>query len=267
MWTNKQLKKNALTVLSKTYWMSFLVCLVAIFLGAERFYAPSFNWTMPSSSGPSSGYENTGDSGPLSSEAIMVIVIMIVFVIIGILIGIAFVTFVSSPVICGKNRFFMCARQGKVDFSNLFFSFKKGNYLKTVKTMFMVNLRVFLWSLLLIIPGIIKSFEYALVPYLISENPDMSTERAFEISKKTMDGEKMRFFLLGLSFIGWTLLAVLTCGIGLLFLNPYLSATFAEFYACMREKAINYGYAEPDELTDYAQEHPQEYAQDDFFNK
>ena len=51
--------------------------------------------------------------------------------------------------------------------------------------------------------------------------------------------------------------------IGLLFLNPYLSATFAEFYACMREKAINYGYAETDELIDYAQEH----AQDDFFNK
>lgn len=265
MWTNKQLKKNALNVLSKTYWMSFLVCLVAIFLGGERSYVPNFNWMTPSSS---NSYENTGDNGSLngalSSEAIMVIVIVVIFVIIGLLLGIAFVTFVSSPVICGKNRFFMCARQGKVDFSNLFFSFKKGNYLKTVKTMFMVNLRVFLWSLLLIIPGIIKSYEYVLVPYLISENPDMSTQRAFEISKKTMDGEKMRFFLLGLSFIGWTLLAV---GIGLLFLNPYLNATFAEFYACMREKAINYGYAEPDELTDYAQEHPQEYAQDDFFNK
>jgi len=247
--------------------MSFLVCLVAIFLGAEGYNAPSFNWTMPSSSGPSNGYENTGDSGPLSSEAIMVIVIVLVFVLIGILIGIAFVTFVSYPVMCGKNRFFMCARQGKVDFSNLFFSFKKGNYLKTVKTMFMINLKVFLWSLLFVIPGIIKSFEYALVPYLISENPDMSTQRAFEISKNTMNGEKMKLFLLGLSFIGWNLLALITCGIFSLFLNPYINATFAEFYACMREKAINYGYADSYELSDYAQEHIQEYAQDDFFNK
>lgn len=81
---------------------------------------------------------------------------------------------------------------------------------KTVWTLFLMKLYTFLWSLLLIIPGIVKSYEYRMVPYLLADCPDLSTEDAFRISREMMDGEKMNAFILDLSFIGWKILSSIT---------------------------------------------------------
>ena len=88
----------------------------------------------------------------------------------------------------------------------------------------------FLWSLLFIIPGIIASYSYAMTSYILAEHPEMSASEAIEISKKIMDGNKWRFFCLQLSFIGWDLLSIFSCGIGNLFLNPYKQVAYAGFY-------------------------------------
>ena len=95
---------------------------------------------------------------------------------------------------------------------------------------FMIGLRIFLWSLLFVIPGIIASYRYALAPYLMAENPDMGVMEAISRSKELMDGNKWRLFCLHLSFIGWNLLCVLTLGIGYLWLLPYQNAAEAAFY-------------------------------------
>lgn len=95
---------------------------------------------------------------------------------------------------------------------------------------FHVAIRVFLWSLLLVIPGIIASYSYALVPYLLAENPNLTPAEALERSKQMMDGNRMRLFCLHLSFIGWDILAILTLGIGHLWLHPYKEAANAAFY-------------------------------------
>ena len=96
--------------------------------------------------------------------------------------------------------------------------------------LFLRNLYVFLWTLLLIIPGIIKSFSYAMTPFIMAENPDLTAQEAITLSKERMDGHKGELFWLGLTFFGWSLLATLTGGIGYIFLNPYMNAAYAAFY-------------------------------------
>ena len=162
-----------------------------------------------------------------------------------------FSIFVAQPVEIGGIRFFMCARNGDVQFGNIGYVFKKGQYIKAVKTNVVKSLYIFFWSLLFIIPGIVKTFSYALVPYILSENPTISTRKAISISKKTMKGEKWHFFILGLSFILWYLLGSIACGIGTIFVLPYVQATYAEFYALMRQKALAFGYADAEDLPGY----------------
>lgn len=95
---------------------------------------------------------------------------------------------------------------------------------------FLRGLYTFLWTLLLIIPGIIASYSYRMTPYILMENPDMTASEAIRASKEMMRGNKWRLFCLEFSFIGWSLLAALTLGIGMLFLRPYMEAAGAAFY-------------------------------------
>ena len=127
-------------------------------------------------------------------------------------------------------------------------AFKKGNYWGIVKSMFLRGLFTFLWSLLLIIPGIIKSYAYRMVPYIMADNPQMEATDAITLSRKMMDGEKWKAFVLDLSFIGWYLLGMLACGIGMLFVNPYYFSTAAQLYLVVRDKAINNNFCTPEML-------------------
>ncbi len=88
----------------------------------------------------------------------------------------------------------------------------------------------FLWALLFIIPGIIKSYAYSMAGYIAYENPDMTAKEAMTISQEMMKGNKWRLFCLQLSFIGWSLLSVLTCGIGMLWVNAYANSATTAFY-------------------------------------
>lgn len=95
---------------------------------------------------------------------------------------------------------------------------------------FLRGLYIFLWSLLFVIPGIIKGLSYAMTPFLLAEHPELTASEAMERSQELMDGHKMDLFILDLSFIGWTLLAALTANLGFLILNPYQNAAHAAFY-------------------------------------
>ena len=95
---------------------------------------------------------------------------------------------------------------------------------------FLRSLYVFLWSLLFVIPGIMKEYSYAMTPFILAENPGMSASQAIRLSEDLMDGYKSDLFILDLSFIGWDLLAVLTLNLGHIALNPYKNAAYAAFY-------------------------------------
>ena len=95
---------------------------------------------------------------------------------------------------------------------------------------FLRGLYIFLWTLLLIIPGIVAGYKYSMVPFLMAEHPNLTPSQAIDSSKALMDGHKWELFCLDLSFIGWGILAALTLNVGHIFLNPYKNAAHAAFY-------------------------------------
>lgn len=97
-------------------------------------------------------------------------------------------------------------------------------------TTLLQSVYIFLWSLLLIVPGIIKAFSYAMTPYVLRDHPELRCNGAIEESMRLMRGNKLKLFLLVLSFIGWFLLSLLTLGFGFLLLAPYYRTSIAAFY-------------------------------------
>ena len=111
--------------------------------------------------------------------------------------------------------------------------------------MFLRTLFVSLWSLLFIIPGIIKQYEYMMIPFLLAENPQMNRKEAFEKSRQMMKGNKCAAFVLDLSFIGWSLLGIITFGlVNIFFAGPYQYLTQSQLYFRLKEqqKEESYGY-------------------------
>lgn len=100
---------------------------------------------------------------------------------------------------------------------------------------------IILWTLLLFIPGIIKSYSYSMSFYILADNPEVGVRNALTLSKQMMSGFKWKYFVLQLSFIGWSLLACLTLGIGFLWLSPYMQISIANFYDDVKESAANKG--------------------------
>ncbi len=104
------------------------------------------------------------------------------------------------------------------------------NWKTTAATRFLKGLYILLWSLLLVVPGIIASYSYAMTGYILAEHPELTASEAIERSKQMMSGNRFRLFCLQLSFIGWVILCAFTFGIGNLWLRPYQQAATAAFY-------------------------------------
>lgn len=104
------------------------------------------------------------------------------------------------------------------------------DYVRNAVSILLVYLYTLLWTLLFIVPGIIKGLAYSLTPFIVKDNPQLSPNQAINLSMKMMKGHKFDLFYLYLSFIGWILLAMLTLGIGLLWVIPYMQTSMAAFY-------------------------------------
>lgn len=151
--------------------------------------------------------------------------------------------FVGNLLKMGGYRFFILNQTAQPGIGTLLDGFRSGHYVNIVLTMFLRDLFTTLWSLLLVVPGIVKHYEYLMVPYIIAENPAMDYKEAFKISKQMMDGEKMEAFIMDLSFLGWYLLSAVTCGLlAIFYVNPYVQASFAEMYTFNKQKAYQEGY-------------------------
>lgn len=235
-WNRTLLKTNAKKVLAGSYWQVFLATLVASLLGG----------------GFSTVYNFVVNFGVASSDPYEAIYTLRNTLVIGGLLSALFAVFVINPILVGLKRYLMENRAGFPPFSSLFSVFQdKTQYLNVVKVMFQMDLEIFLWSLLCFVPGIYKSYQYYYVPYLLAENPYMTYTRAKQLSVAMTNDEKMEIFVLELSFIGWNLLGAMLCGIGTLFVAPYINATFAELYASARAKAFSLGVTDETELADF----------------
>ena len=143
--------------------------------------------------------------------------------------------FILIPLGYGYNIAFLnFKRTGEsVKMEQLFDGFK--DYSRVVLTNILEAVYVFLWTMLLIIPGIIKAISYSQTTYILKDNPDLKNNAAIELSMAMMKGHKFDYFCLILSFIGWLLLCILTLGIGLLWVSPYITTASANFYEYVKE--------------------------------
>ena len=272
MWTRTRIKQEARNSLRRFgYWMPLLVTIVVGILSGgistgsgttgsiTSEYTAEYSGELTPAGFAAFMQENFGDifyelgmifedffSNPLI--AFTTVFLIVIGFIIGLLVTFGWSAFVAGPIVVGKNRYFMEHRAFGSKFERIFWAFRSGRYLNVVKIMFWKEIKVFLWSLLFVIPGIIKAYEYSMVPYILAENPQISCERAFELSKQMTKGEKWKIFVLDLSFIGWIIVGLLCCCVGQVFVKPYIEATFAELYQVMREKAHGLGFSDYNEL-------------------
>ncbi len=133
----------------------------------------------------------------------------------------------------GSWVYLKIARDEEISVGNLFYGFE--DLWTAIKASFFMNLFIWLWSLLLIIPGIIKAYAYSMTFFILAENKGMPVLEAITLSRKMMDGHKMDLFLLYLSFIGWFFLVVITFGIAGIWVYPYFYATWTNFYLSVKE--------------------------------
>lgn len=173
--------------------------------------------------------------GALSGKWGMAVVATLVYgVISGVLSFIPFVSWiatllVSLPLAYGFTIMLLNVVRGSdVQLDTMGEGFK--DYGRILGTMLLSSVYQFLWALLLIVPGIIKGYSYALTPYLLKDHPELKFNAAIEESMRLMSGNKMRLFLLDLSFIGWFLLGIITFGIAFLWITPYWNTARAAFY-------------------------------------
>ena len=151
----------------------------------------------------------------------------------GILVAVA----LAGPIQIGNARFFLAlVRRGNPDLGLAFTGFSE--FGRALIAALLVSVFTLLWMLLLIVPGLIKSFSYAMTWFILADNPAMSPSEAIDRSKAMMDGRKWKLFCLSWRFIGWILLAVFgTCCIGLLWVLPYMQAAMANFYNDVKARA------------------------------
>lgn len=139
--------------------------------------------------------------------------------------------FIQNPLDMGyANAFRELYQRGDGQIVSNMFRIPLKNYLHVVWTIVWMNIKISLWTLLLVVPGIIKSFAYAMTPFIIAEHPELSADEATHQSSMMMQGHKFDYFYLLLTFIGWFFLALLTAGIGFFWLMPYIKTTCAAFY-------------------------------------
>ncbi len=269
MWSRAQLKGKAKNAMNRNFWRTILVTLIVFMIGGATSVNFSYNFDLSEEDIPSfeelfienfeeaykDVYEDTyqeddyyeeGDINSIIEEDLpsgfdsveemavvvfgVVIIVLIVILLIVAVIGILVSTFFYIPLEVGTKRFFFKNLNQSAEIKEVAYAFDN-SYKNVVKILFFRNLSLLGWSLLFVIPGIVKSYEYMMVPYLLAENPKLTKEQVFALSKQMMSGHKWNAFVLHLSFIGWDFLSNITLGIlGIFYVQPYRCHTFAALY-------------------------------------
>lgn len=165
-------------------------------------------------------------SGDKDSPAILHLIGLVLFIL-------------ALPLTWGYQTLFLGAvRGGEATAKDLFEGYNKELFSRVLTTTLLYYVYVFLWSMLLLIPGCIKAYSYAMTPYILKDNPEMKNNAAIEESMRMMDGHKLELFLLDLSFIGWAILSLLTCCIGFLWLVPYMNMARVNFYEDLKKASV-----------------------------
>lgn len=199
---------------------SVLVTLVAALLGG-----------MVASSGSFSINLNLENLAPYIDEEAIQLILPTIIAFTSALSTLSYAQFVLGGVVRVGHAQYLLHQYDRTEELHIKTLFSKFDiFLKAFLLQLLTNLFIVLWTLLFVIPGIVKAYSYAMAPFIMAENPEISPKDAITASRQLMDGHKWELFCLNFSFIGWALLSGLTLGIGTLFLNPYTNAAYAAFY-------------------------------------
>lgn len=168
------------------------------------------------------------------------IVVFLYFIISSASIPLIIGMFLIGPLSVGVAHvllYFIRNPEGEDNFELLFEAFKQ-NFVNSAITTLIVAILVFLWSLLFIIPGIIKSYSYSMTRFILADEPDISPLDAIAKSQKMMQGHKMELFLLSFSYFGWYLLGLLTFGISVFYIRPFVNVSHANFYLQLKNDRV-----------------------------
>ena len=233
MWSRADLKTRAKINLNKCYWKAVLTALLlSIAAGGNRV---RINVKL------SADQEKMEEAWQyfyyyMSGVGIFIILFLTLFFT---LLVLMIKIFLGNPLEIGCKRFFILSRVQETQLNEIGAAFS-GAYWTVVKVQFLRYLYISLWSMLFVIPGIIKAYEYRMIPYLLAEDPNLPQSEAFRISRELMEGQKMDTFLLDLSFFGWGLLGACTCGIlHVFYVLPYIAFTDAELYITLQYHRYN----------------------------
>lgn len=261
-WDRPVLKERAKSVMGRNYWLSLAVAaIVATVIGMTGGGDFGVKWEVDLWSLRDLGitwlpwnWTNPAEWAQTLRDFLLswtFAVYSFSIVLVGLVCRVLAQIFLGNILIIGRSRYFTMNRYGVYRFDDILYGFKDGQYMNNVKGMMYPTIYLTLWGLIPVagwVLYIIKSLAYFMVPYIIAENPNISPERALEISKKATEGEKGDMFVFYLSFIGWLLLGTLACGIGIYFVLPYLESSKAELYGALRYKAVTTGIAGRDEI-------------------
>lgn len=241
-WNRKELKEKAKLRLKANYWKAVLVGLITLLLGGAS--SASYKFSSAGSSAETSGAAAGAgwESIPHIPLAgiIAIGIFVVIFVLIAVAIGLLLKAMFFNPLEIGQDRFFYKDLGEKAEIKEVCYAFDRG-YKNNVKVMFFRDLYTFLWTLLFIVPGIVKGYEYRMIPYILGENPNMEMNEVFAMSKQMMTGNKWRAFVLDLSFVLWEILGACTLGIlNILYVEPYRCLTCAGLYQALKEEQMQY---------------------------
>lgn len=229
MWTRQELKDKAKGAFKRNYWKSVLVAFILSLITVVE--------TSSSTSGSDMNLTDLVNSVALQENVSTDVIWAFAggFVAIWVIISILIDLFFKNPLMVGTARFFIANSSQPATINEIWYSFSGGRYLKTVGVIILQKIIIGLFTILLIIPGIIKAYDYYMVPYILADNPDMSATEVLKKSKEMMRGHRWNAFVLNLSFLGWQILSKITCGIvGLFYVDPYVEATDAELYLALK---------------------------------
>lgn len=238
MWSIRKVKQVARARVKANYWKSVLVSgLFSGLVGGTGYIGTQIsNSTSPEGTANFQEAWNNISSDPETMFVffgILAIGMLIGFTI-GLIIGFVLDAFLYNPLNVGITRFSYRNLREEAKVREIAYGFDH-SYKNIARVMFFRELYIFLWGLLFIIPGIYKSYQYRLVPYLLTENPDMDKDTALQESKRMMDGNKGKAFLMDLSFIGWDILCVVTFGIvAIFYVAPYRTMANAALYDAVK---------------------------------
>lgn len=230
MWTRAELKSLAKSSLKGNYVKAFLMGLVLTLLSGNA-----------NGGGSGRGGDEVNEYIQRNPDALIVVIAIIIL-------ALAYRILIGYSLEIGSRKYFVKLSQFESGEGYISFAFDSFNYKGIIATMILRDIYNFLWSLLLIIPGIIKAYSYRMVPYILTDNPNMGADNAITLSRKMMDGNKFDSFVLDLSFLGWYLLGMLALFVGIFFVHPYFYATDAQLYLVLRKNAIDSGYCSYEDL-------------------